>query len=118
MGIDRTDKAQAQEIIDLLCMEFKVRKPNLDWSMHSRNGRYFKRYYRLVCGPHAWRGVVNCLLHEFAHHVNYLSNPLSLPHSKSFHSILTKVVIAWYGNVREYSWSTEYRSMRGPSRNV
>ena len=105
----------------LLCAEFGVRRlPKIHWSMRSRNGRYRDggALPTITVGPHAWRGVEACMLHEIAHHVDREGNredgnlrPRRRWHDERFYLVLRHVVTAWYGDIESYPWETEYRSI-------
>ena len=109
-------REQAQEMIELLASEYHVVPPQLTWTNRAKNGRYFPRTRRICIGPRVWRGVVDCLLHEFAHHLYYVRKLYArTPHGRAYHVILTDVVTRWYGDVKSYQWTTEYQSIRGPA---
>ncbi len=116
-------EAQAREIVDRLSGHLKVRTPRLQWVSWSRNGRYSMFYGRIQAGPNCWRGAVAALLHEFAHHLDYVRNGCQVHsdkngnrwqeyHSRRFIHSLADVVEAHYGDLSHYPWETEYRSIR------
>jgi len=128
-------KHQAQEICDLLSAEFGVEPPRVVWRGGSRNGRYVPYGRQVILGPCAWRGV-DCVLHEYAHHLAYVTfgytgstdargeivrnvnGRLSRGHGPLYHRALTLVALAWYGDETKYAWDTEYRAIAaaGPHR--
>lgn len=87
----------AQEMVNLLCLEFETRKYQTRW-IKVENGRRTKNRHGTA---HLWTGriVLNkptegCLIHELAH---FLANTPG--HTKEYKVIQAKIYKAWYGRL-------------------
>ena len=114
---------EAQAIADTLCKAFGIRKAKVRLSNRATRGYYDPRAKEIVVGNRCWRGVMNGLLHELAHHVHDCqedraydrsANGRRQIHNPRFCKILNDVVVQAKadGIAEEYSWETEYRSVR------
>ena len=112
---DRLHKHEAEELLQILASHFGIPTPNLSWTFRSKRGWANYRKWNISSGPLAWRGTTNSLLHEFAHLLNHKRNPAEAdrrPHGKAFIATLYEVIEAWHGNASQYSWGTEYVTVR------
>ena len=110
------NEEEARETVKFLAGVFNIPTPSLRWSYRIKNG-VAPKCTSIVIGPKCWRGVEDTLLHEFAH---VLDKALTghVHHSRSFWHILEAVVLAWYRNVKDYDWSTEYKRGRRHGRRL
>lgn len=94
--------------LNRLCKHFKIKEPVLKWTRTS-TGICDVYTSVLYIGPYCWRGVIDSLLHEFAHFYNFDLYRLHT-HNPTYWECLDKVVTYWYRNPRNYNWRTEYKS--------
>jgi hypothetical protein len=61
-------------------------------------------------GPHAWNGVKDTMLHQFAHVLCQQSSvhDLKQDHDYKFRECLWKLVINYYEDPAKYSWYGEH----------
>lgn len=115
---------EAQAIADTLCKAFGIRKAKVKFSNRATRGLYYPDRKVIAIGNRCWRGVMNGLLHEMAHHVHDCQDGGSYDrsgtrrrrqiHNPRFCKILNDVITQAKadGIAEEYSWETEYRSVR------
>jgi hypothetical protein len=127
-------REDAEQMVWFLCWRAGVKRPSvIAWTNRVVRGRYqypSKKHPRgrLVIGQKAWRGPVDCLIHEVAHHVAAMRAPKLSPrekamkvalgrrrggggrehHGPAFSLALEDVVRAW----GSYTWATEYPTVR------
>jgi predicted SprT family Zn-dependent metalloprotease len=102
-------KPDVLEAVLLLASEFNIPTPSLKWNERTRNGVANPRKNSISLGHLAWRGVQDCMLHEFAHILAFQRHGKVKNHGKEFKTCLEEVIIAWLGDVRKYGWKTEYK---------
>lgn len=111
---------EIKEIITLVCAELKLRKPKL--RLHYRGGSYYYPHKRgnglisLSLNEHPL-GITNSILHELAHHAEWMKNGRSRSekhrsHGPHFKAWLKRIAEAWYGDASLYPWQHEYKSLR------
>ena len=105
---DTLTRAQAEKVLILLSEHFSIAPPQLKWSKCSRRGRYNGRKHSVAAGPNSWRGLTNCLLHEFAHALTHKRFPDARPHGAEFIAVLWEVVCVWHDDPHAYAWAQEY----------
>lgn len=115
------ERHEAERDLAKLAEHFQIPAPVLTWC-GTRNGRYRPTNHEIFIGPKAWRGVASNVVHEFAHYLHHKRHmamfpvphvrPRLRPHGSGFHRALLDTVLAYYPNVMDYPWATEYRSLR------
>lgn len=121
-NVDRLTRAEVQEVIAVLAVEFDMPIPKLRWSIRSTRGRAMyvrsKSLYVISMGPCVWRGTTNCLLHEFAHCLDRVRNGRMNGHNGYYMAALRDTVLAWFGNLSQYDWDSEYTSVSAYGRRL
>lgn len=106
------NEARCEDAILEICGHFRIsryKRPNLNWAPRSSNGHFSGSTNTITIGPKAWRGVELCFIHEMAHALDYATHGTT-DHSMRFTLILLQLVKYWYdGDVKAYSWHTEYK---------
>jgi hypothetical protein len=102
-----------KEIAAVLCERLDVVPPRIAARSRTQRGAYSPTRLLIKVPKVAWRGRIPSFLHEFAHHHQYCKNSWAgmRAHGKEFRRSLVRVVKAHYGNLRDYPWQTEYRSV-------
>lgn len=110
-------KQKAESIVNEISCALGCPRPKLIWSPRTTRGRGYHRWIKI--GPRCWRGTINSLIHEFAHHLHYHRNFQlrhrdrdEKSHGHAFYVALWDVVNAAQNLGYEYNWLTEYKSIR------
>lgn len=105
-----------QEVANILAAEFNIFPPKVVVGGRRKKGAAYYPSIQTIYIPFAgtWRGTEHSLLHEFAHHLvdSQFDWRLMRAHGPDFMKALRSVVLAWFGNIDDYNWATEYRSIR------
>ena len=122
----RLTKPQTQEMLAMLADHFKVPVPSLRYRRTDWNtGGMYDPIKRRI----STNGEESTVIHEFAHHLDRLSNkprrsplPRFAPHypqrtrnahhDAPFRFALVKVATAWYGDPAKYAWAREYKAVK------
>lgn len=106
------DKESFEKIAKVLSNRFDIIPPSqiilkVD-SLFRRTGRYWYVSKKMKIGHRK----ASCFVHEFAHHLANIKHGSSgWGHGKLFKRCLWRVAKAYYGDVTEYPWEKEYRSV-------
>ena len=93
------------KIAKVLSNRFGIVRPASIKVNFNGKGKYTYSDHKITTRPEEW-----IFLHEFAHHLNR-TKYIGSGHDRSFKQCLWRVVKAYYGNVTEYPWDREYRSV-------
>lgn len=106
---DQLTRRQSKEVLKLLAEHFGIAPPQLKWNTRAKRGRYRSMSNCISAGPNAWRGLTNCLLHEFAHGLTHFRSPNASAHGPKFITNLWEVVMVWHDDPNLYAWKEEYK---------
>lgn len=102
-----------QEIANILAAEFNIKPPLVSINSRRRGASYTPMFRRInIPFAGSWRGTENSMVHEFAHHLVNVRSPRARPHGSEFIRALAEVSAAWYGDIHQYDWKTEYKSVK------
>ena len=133
---------EANQMLAWLANRFRCSVPALEFinngmcidiSLSIKAGEYRDGKIKIFSSGQHPKHLTNTLLHEFTHHLGFLfckdiDTPLSYfktdadiglfelhqdgVHGGDFTEHLIKVITAWRGNPRRYTWRTEYTSVQ------
>lgn len=109
---DVLTRRQAENMLVLLAHHFKTAPAQLRWRNVTERGHAFGHHNLISTGPNTWRGVTNCLLHEYSHLLTHVREPKAKAHGIEFQKVLWEVVMVWHGDPDLYDWSFEYDGVK------